>query len=97
MVEAPFSWLIAGWTSAPRFRRSTAGEQEYLNHCAGRERLHHGAASRLDFRDCLAHFHPRNSLDLLPQRLGGVGKQPPVKVLDLGGTGGSHREGLLGR
>src|SRR5207249_654449 len=76
----------SGGIFAPRFRMSTAGEQEHLHHGAGRERLHHGAAGRLHFRSRLAHFHPRDSLDLLPQRVGGVREQLSVELLHLGGA-----------
>ena len=36
-------------------------------------------------------------LDLLPQRVGGVGEQLPVKLLHLGGAGRALGQGLLGR
>ena len=88
---------IAWCTSAPRFRRSAAGEQEHLHHGPGRECLHDGAANRLDFRSRLAHFHPRDSFDLLPQRVGGAGEQLPVKLLHLSSAGRTLGHGLFGR
>jgi PAS domain S-box-containing protein len=86
LLEGP-STILADVTSglnfAPRFRRSVASQQEHLHHRAGRERLHHGSASRLDFRCRLSHFHARDSFDLLPQRVGGVCEQLSVELLHL--------------
>jgi len=78
--------LVAYLDSVPGVRRNTMGEQVHLYRGAGREYAHHGAGRRLDFRSRLAHLHPGDPLDLLPQRVGGVGEQVSVKVLYLSGT-----------
>src|SRR4051812_8998854 len=86
------------WSSpTPGFRGNATDKLEYLDHVSRRESLHHGAADRFDFRSRLAHFHACDSLDFLPERVGGVGKQLPVKLLDLSSAGRSLRESLLGR
>jgi len=72
------------------------GEQEHLDHGAGREDLHDGAGGRLDFRSRLAHLYPGDSPDLLPQRVGGTGEQLPMKLLHLSGACRALGQGLLG-
>jgi hypothetical protein len=63
----------------------------------GAEPLHDDAASRLDLRGRLAHFHPRDSFDLLPQRGGGVGKKLPLKYLHFGGAGRTFGQDPFGQ
>ena len=76
---------------APGFRRGATGELEHLDHSAGGECLHHGAARRLDFRSRLAYLHTGDALDLLAQRSGGVGEQLAVELLNLRRTAASTR------
>src|SRR6185369_3318983 len=71
MGEPPFSGPFACIIPAPCFRGCATGELEHLDHCAVGERLHDGAGGWLDSRGRLTHFHPGDSLDLLPQPLGG--------------------------
>ena len=54
-----------------------------MDHRAGGERLHDGASRRFNFDGGLAHVHPGNVFDLLPQRFGGVVEQLAVKLLHL--------------
>src|SRR5579883_2475451 len=96
-IRPPRSARIARPIPTPDFRGNATDELEHLDHVSGRERLHDSAGDWFDFRGRLAHFHARDSRNLLPERVGGIGKQLPVKLLDLGGTGWSLRESLLGR
>jgi hypothetical protein len=74
-----------------------ASKLEYLDHVPGCEGMHHGPICRLNLRGRLAHLHPRDPLDVLPERVRGVRKDLAVELLHLGGTGGASSQGLLGR
>src|SRR5258708_4089631 len=69
--------------SAPGFYEGVPAKQEHLDHSAAGECLHHGAARWLDLRSRFAYLHPGDPVDLLPQRVGGAGKQLSVKLLHL--------------
>jgi hypothetical protein len=56
--------------------------------------MNDGAARRLNFRRRLADFHPRDSLDLLSQPVGGVIEQLSMKLLHLSSGGGTPSQGL---
>src|SRR3954468_25021861 len=83
MTELHSGSVIAGALAAPGSRRHARRELKYLHHRPRREDLHHGARGRLDFCVRFAHLHPCDPLDLLPQCLGGVDEQLPVKFLHL--------------
>ena len=68
-------------------------KQEHLNYRASREHLH--GVNRLTLGD-FAYFEPGNSLDLLPQRLGGLIEQLLVELLQFSGRYGVFGEGHFG-
>ena len=96
MAKPSFSWLVAFSIPAPGLRGYAMGEEVHLHRGAACEYPHHGAGRRLNFRGRLADLHAGDPLDLLPQRVGGVGEQLSVKTLYLSGTLGAFRQGLLG-
>src|SRR3984893_10966838 len=86
-----------GFRLAPSVGWHTVGDQNHLRHGSGPEDLHDSARRRFDFRGRLAHIDAGDSFDFLPERIGVVGEQLPMKVLHLSGAGRTLGQSLLGR
>lgn len=73
------------------------GKQKNLHHGPRRERVNDRSCCRFDFRGCFAHPAARNPMDLLPQVVGGVRKELPMKLLDARRADRTLRQSLFSR